>query len=97
MKKEDLSKLSAEQLAELTALSAMPESEIDTSDAPEVADWTGARRGLFYNDPAGQQIIRVDADVAEWFQVHGSGKDSSQSRINQALRQYVVEQMRKAG
>src|SRR4029079_16131755 len=32
---------------ELAYIAAMPDREIDTSDIPEVKDWTGAKRGLF--------------------------------------------------
>lgn len=34
--------------AELKALDNLPDSQIDTSDIPEVVDWTGAVRGRFY-------------------------------------------------
>ncbi len=34
--------------AELEALAALPENEVDLSDIPEVRDWSGAKRGLFY-------------------------------------------------
>jgi DNA-binding NarL/FixJ family response regulator len=33
--------------AELKALADLPDSEIDTSDIPEVTDWRGAVRGRF--------------------------------------------------
>jgi hypothetical protein len=33
---------------ELRAMAAMPDDQIDTTDAPELADWSGAQRGLFY-------------------------------------------------
>jgi hypothetical protein len=36
------------QKAELEALAAMPDDQIDTSDIPEQRDWSGARRGLFF-------------------------------------------------
>jgi hypothetical protein len=35
-------------LRELERLARIPESAIDTSDAPELPDWSGAKRGLFY-------------------------------------------------
>jgi hypothetical protein len=43
--------------AKLKALAARPESEIDTSDIPEMTDeqWKHARRGHFYR-PRKQQI-----------------------------------------
>ena len=34
--------------AELKVLAARTEGEIDLSDIPEVRDWSGAKRGLFY-------------------------------------------------
>ena len=33
---------------ELRALDALPDDRIDTTDAPEIVDWSGARRGVFY-------------------------------------------------
>lgn len=33
---------------ELSRLAAMSDDEIDTSDIPEVRDWSGAERGRFY-------------------------------------------------
>ena len=41
-------KLTDKQKAELGALEALPDDQIDTSDIPEVPDWSDARRGLFY-------------------------------------------------
>jgi hypothetical protein len=48
MKKDVSERLTREQMAELKSLEAMPDSAVDTSDAPELIDWSGARRGLFY-------------------------------------------------
>ena len=39
--------LTDKQKAELRALEALPDDQIDTSDMPEVRDWSKARRGLF--------------------------------------------------
>ena len=41
-------KLTDKQQAELSALEALPDDRIDTSDIPEISDWSDARRGLFY-------------------------------------------------
>jgi uncharacterized protein (DUF4415 family) len=97
MKREISNEFTSEQRTEVAALAEMPDEQIDTSDAPEVRDWTGARRGLFYRPGSGQRIVSVDADVVDWFQKHTPAKDSYQDLINQALREYVVEQARKAG
>ncbi len=48
MKKESSGPLTRTQKAELKVLAALPEGEIDLSDVPEVRDWSGAKRGLFY-------------------------------------------------
>ncbi len=47
MKKAD-TELTPQQQAEIDALKAMPDDEIDTSDIPEVTDWSNARRGMFH-------------------------------------------------
>ncbi len=39
----------AKPKAEPEALQELPDDQIDTSDIPELFDWSGARRGLFYS------------------------------------------------
>jgi uncharacterized protein (DUF4415 family) len=97
MKKRASKPLRSEQLAELTALAALPDDAIDTSDAPEVLDWSGAKRGLFYRPVKQQLTLRVDADVIAWFKAHAASKEGYQTRINRALREYVQGQARKRG
>ena len=46
--KKVISDLTAEQIAELEALAALPDDQINTDDIPEVTDWSNAQRGLFY-------------------------------------------------
>ena len=48
MKKESFNHLSAEQKEELQNLAALPEEQIETDDLPEVRDWSGGKRGMFY-------------------------------------------------
>jgi hypothetical protein len=48
MKKDNPEPLSPEFQAELDALAAMPDSEIDTTDMPLITDWSHAVRGPFY-------------------------------------------------
>lgn len=60
---EGIHQLTDKQKAELGALEALPDDQIDTSDIPEVRDWSDARRGLFYR-PVKQQItLRLNANV----------------------------------
>lgn len=81
-------KLTARHKRELAALAAMPDSEIDYSDAPPSppdAKWT--RPGALIPLENKQQItLRLDADVLAFFR--NTGK-RYQSRINAALREYV--------
>ncbi len=86
MKKGNPEALTPELQAELDALAAMPESEIDTSDMPPIADWSHAVRGAFYRPIKRPLSLRLDADVVDWFQRQGQGY---QTRINAALREYI--------
>ena len=91
MKKGNPTPLSAEQKAELEALAAQPDSEIDTSDIPPVTDWSGAIRGAFYRPIKKPLSLRLDADIVDWFQRRGAGY---QTRINAVLREYVERQQK---
>lgn len=82
---------------QLAALAAMPDEDIDTSDIPEVLDWTGAVRGRFYRPVKQQLTLRLDADIIDWFRHHAPDGRGYQSQINRALREYVQEESRKAG
>ncbi len=89
MKKAASKPLTRRQLAELNSLADMPEDAIDTSDAPELADWSGAKRGLFYRPVKQQLTLRLDTDVIAWFKQHTAPDEGYQTRINRALREYV--------
>ena len=91
---KDTSDFTEAQHAELDALEALPDDQIDTSDIPETLDWSGAKRGLFYR-PVKQQItLRLDADVVAWFKQQAPDGRGYQTDINRALRAHVerVEQ-----
>jgi uncharacterized protein (DUF4415 family) len=92
MKKEASKRLTRKQMAELKALTSLPDEAIDTSDAPELPDWSGAKRGLFYRPVKQQLTLRLDADVVAWFKSHATEGAGYQTRINQALREYVEGQ-----
>ncbi|TWB47039.1 BrnA antitoxin family protein [Nitrospirillum viridazoti] len=86
-RRESEADLPPELEAQIKALVAMPDEEIDTVDIPERTDWTGAQRGMFR--PVKQQLtLRLDADLVAWFRKHPQGR-GYQSRINQALREYM--------
>jgi uncharacterized protein (DUF4415 family) len=88
MKKAVSKRLTTAQRAELKSLAALPDAAIDTSDAPELFDWSGAKRGLFYRPVKQQLTLRLDADVVAWFKRQTSD-EGYQTRINRALREYV--------
>ena len=67
MKKAGSRQLTRKQKAELEALAALPDERIDTGDIPEVRDWSGAGRGLFYRPVKQQLTMRLDADIVAWF------------------------------
>jgi uncharacterized protein (DUF4415 family) len=97
MRKASSKDLTRRQRAELDALSMLPEAEIDTREMPEVSDWRGAWRGVFYRPVKQQLTIRLDADVVAWFKRRASGGRGYQTEINRALREHVARQARKAG
>jgi Uncharacterized protein conserved in bacteria len=95
MKKATFNPLTPEQLAEIEALAALPDDQIDTSDIPEVTDFTGFQRGLFYR-PIKQQItLRIDADVIAWFKCSQPRGRGYQTDINRVLREYIAQQTTK--
>ena len=87
--------LTRAQLAELKSLATLSDDDIDTADAPEVLDWSGAKRGLFYRPIKQQLTLRLDTDVIAWFKHNGRRGKGYQTRINRALRDYVKEQAKR--
>ena len=82
--------ISDEQRARLERLATLPEAAIDTTDIPEVTDWSGAVRGGLYRARKQAITIRLDADVLAWFKGHADSGRGYQSEINRVLRQHVV-------
>jgi uncharacterized protein (DUF4415 family) len=81
--------------ARLKALATRPDSDIDTSDIPEMSQeqWKHARRGHFYRPRKRQITARVDADVLDWLKAQGKGY---QSRINAILRREMLTSVKSA-
>jgi len=86
---DKLHALTKARRAKLKVLAARPETEIDTSDIPEMTEeqWKHARRGNFYRPRKRQITARVDADVLDWLKAQGKGY---QSRINAILRREML-------
>jgi len=81
--------LTAAQKAELAALAAVPDEQIDTSDIPPLSEtfWQNAVRNPFYRPVKQQVTVRLDADVLAWLRSTGRGY---QSRLNDILRRAMV-------
>ena len=90
MKKDpSISGLSDEQRAEIDALARLPDERIDTSDIPEILDWSGAKRGLLYRPIKRQITLRLDADVVAWFKANAPNGRGYQTEINRVLREHA--------
>jgi uncharacterized protein (DUF4415 family) len=79
----------------LSALAALPDSQIDTSDIPELPPgaWKNAVRGKFYR-PIKQAIsMRLDADIIAWLKKPGKGY---QTRANSILRRRMLDELNRA-
>ena len=87
--KKETTNLTPAQIAELQVLADMPDEEIDTSDIPEILDWSDARRGVFYRPVKRQITLRLDADVVAWFKSRTPSGRGYQTDINNALREHV--------
>ena len=90
----NLSPLTESQKAELEALAALPDDQIDLSDIPELTDeqWQNAIRRRGYK-PVKQQITaRLDSDVLHWLKSQGKGY---QSRMNEILRKEMLAAMKR--
>ena len=81
-----MNKITKQQQDQINFLTNLTDDEIDTSDIPEIIDWTGTEKGKFYHPLKKQVTLRLDADMLQWFREQG-GK--YQPHINQALREYM--------
>lgn len=90
----NLPPLSAKEKAELEALAARPDSEIDYSDIPPLDEefWKRAVRNPYYKPVKQQTTVRLDADVLAWLRSQGRGY---QTRINAILRRAMLQDLRK--
>ena len=83
-------KLTEKQRAELQALEAMSDDEIDLSDIPErEIDWSKAKIGMHYK-PEWQDItLRLDQNVVDWFEENAGDLEKAHKDINQALMDHM--------
>ncbi len=93
-KRGSTSMLSTQREAELNALAAKPDADIDYSDIPATDDtqWSDTTRGKFYRPLKTQASVRIDADVMEWLKRPGKGY---QTRLNAILREAMLRDQNK--
>jgi uncharacterized protein (DUF4415 family) len=79
----------------LAELAERPDSEIDYSDIPPLPEsfWRNAVRNPFYRPVKQQLTVRLDADVVAWLRRQGRGY---QTRLNQVLREAMLEDIKKS-
>lgn len=87
--KTKVSKLQPAQIGELAHLEKLLDDEINTSAIPEQKDWSQAKRGAFYRPVKKQLTLRLDADLVDWFRRRAPNGAGYQTKINDALRDYV--------
>jgi uncharacterized protein (DUF4415 family) len=83
MREEPMRKPTKEQKRDIGAIAAKKGADIDFSDMPEVADWSGGEMGKFYRPAKKSVTMRLDKDVIEWLKTYGKGY---QTRANWLLR-----------
>ncbi|RZJ95340.1 MAG: 3-oxoacyl-ACP synthase [Brevundimonas sp.] len=79
--------------ADLERINAMSDDEIDFSDIPEITDFSGFRRGVFYRPEKQPVTIRLDQDVVAWFK---GQEPKYQTAINKVLRDYMIRHAKSA-
>jgi uncharacterized protein (DUF4415 family) len=65
MKKGASRRLTPAQMGELKSLADLPDDAIDTSEAPELLDWSEAKRGMFHRPIKQQLTLRLDASLVQ--------------------------------
>ena len=78
---------------ELAKLAAMPDSEIDLTELPELTEtfWQNAVPNPFYRPVKKQITLRIDADILAWLRQQGA--EGYQSRLNALLRSVMLRDL----
>ena len=87
--RKDRTELPPDVQEQIRTMDALPDDQIETSDIPEILDWSDARRGVFYRPVKRQITLRLDADIIAWFKARARDGRGYQTDINGALREHV--------
>lgn len=85
--------LTEKQRREIAALRKLGDDSIDTSEIPEIKDWSGSVVGKFYRPLKEAVSIRLDVDVLAWLKSKGPGY---QTRLNRTLRELMMKERRRS-
>ena len=77
------------QKSELLAIRNLPDDQIDTSDSPEILDWSNAERGRIYQPVMREITLKLDEYIIDWFK---DNTEDWQETINQALLEHIRQQ-----
>mgnify|MGYP006150748803 CR=1 FL=1 len=93
MKSRDMKPATRDISAELAAIDAMTDDQIDYSDAPPITDFSNFVRGKFYRPNKQTVTIRLDADVVAWLK---DREPKYQTAVNRVLRDYMLAHRKSA-
>lgn len=84
--------LTAKQRAQLAALAAQTDRQIDKTDITQLSDdfWKSALRNPFYKATKQSTTVRLDSDVLQWLKSGGGGY---QTRLNAILRNEMLREV----
>jgi uncharacterized protein (DUF4415 family) len=85
-----MKRLTAEQKRDIAAVAGMRDEDIDLSDMPEMTDFSGGVRGMFYRPAKRPVTMRLDEDVVAWLKGFGPGY---QTKANLLLRHAMMSGM----
>jgi uncharacterized protein (DUF4415 family) len=86
------SRLTEEKKRRMEKLALRSDTEVDTSDIPELTEkfWQNAALNPFYRPVKQQLTLRLDADIIAWLRQQGKGY---QTRANALLRAAMVQDL----
>jgi hypothetical protein len=86
MKKAIPERFTPAQRAELKSLASRLGEEIDTLDAPELLDWSGAKRGLFYRPIKQSRLGAASKSITDEHAHHEPLRSAASSRSERVER-----------
>ena len=83
--------LTDSQRKDIEAIKNLPDEAIDTFDAPEVLDWSKAKRGVLYRPVKKEITLKLDTYVIEWLELTHSDSEKRNEAINKVLMDHIKD------